>query len=759
MTNSGIVQKALKACTAAQAHEVQELIVKAIGGRYQRPVGDRWNNQGMLTASGSSYDHKALELVTNMQDAVLELHATLRHGSYNEVPYRSPHEAASSLFAAQPTKERAKNLFVTIEKAVPGSSKKKITLAMRDRGCGIVPEEIPLTIFQIGTNHKNGVEWQQGKFGLGGATTYINAEAVVLISRRDPRLLVGPEEDRIAVAVVQWERAKTTINAFYLVTEPWDMTRRSIPVFSIPARDYPGFEPGTHVALIGYNTKGLGSRSPDHRSFDAVLNTRLFRPVLPVSYRNNLVAPGRLRVLDGLERRLQDNPGESDRIGEERLPFNYQGTTYHLPVRFRLFERGGQKGERRNFVAHNHALIVTSNGQVHAHWTPQKFKNNTTLQKLFDRILVIVESDALPLEVRTDLFTADRTQLVQSEVATRLRREIAEVLNDWTALRDANNALIREAIAGNSTRSTLDVSRRITRAYKATGFAFGGKSGSNGIDGRPPKPTSEEDLYNDPTHFEGPAKVAAALGKAKSVYYKLNAKNGFLGRGQRGELVVECNHPDIGFDDITVGELRLGRVRVSISVAESADLGSYQLLAHIPPWLKSSGGLGPEFKWTTDIDIVDIMERRPPKRGPGDAGTQVAVIWRDASEQGDWDSATVGTVQMVSGDILASEKPEYEELANVLEVPTLMLNRSYSHLKKYVQVGAAGLTDEGNEQRRERYAVGVGVALLILDDEFKKAGQKEPVDENLYKTSAQSAARGVLSVLPDFDQLAKELEG
>ena len=33
---------------------------------------------------------------------------------------------------------------------------------------------------------------------------------------------------------------------------------------------------------------------------------------------------------------------------------------------------------------------------------------NTKLNKLYDRVLVVVESDALPIEVRTELFTADR---------------------------------------------------------------------------------------------------------------------------------------------------------------------------------------------------------------------------------------------------------------------------------------------------------------------------------------------------------------
>ena len=68
---------------------------------------------------------------------------------------------------------------------------------------------------------------------------------------------------------------------------------------------------------------------------------------------------------------------------------------------------------------------------------------------------------------------------------------------------------------------------------------------------------------------------------------------------------------------------------------------------------------------------------------------------------------------MVPGKDLADKRPEYAELAKVdAEIPTIVLNRTYSPLKAYVQARAAELTDERKEQARQRYAVGVGVALL-----------------------------------------------
>ena len=54
-----IIEQALQVRTLEEATEVQELIASATGARHQRPLGDTWNNQGILTGSGTSYDHKA----------------------------------------------------------------------------------------------------------------------------------------------------------------------------------------------------------------------------------------------------------------------------------------------------------------------------------------------------------------------------------------------------------------------------------------------------------------------------------------------------------------------------------------------------------------------------------------------------------------------------------------------------------------------------------------------------------------------------
>lgn len=736
---------------------------------HQRPVGDRWGNQGMLTGSGASYDHKILEVVTNMQDAVLVRKVLQKYSTFKDVPYSSPRQAADALFKDLPPKEQAKLATVYVDHGTGAGkgAKKAITVLCRDYGIGIPAAAVPKTIFQIGSSGKDGIDWQQGTFGMGGATTFRNANSVILVTRPAPELVAAGAPDEITVAVVQWERRNTTVNAFYLVTTPWTGPGVDAAPYSVPASAHPSFEPGTHLALIDYSSDGLGVRSGDERSFDTVLNTRLYKPVMAVGYQNNTTRlDARFEPLNGLFARLQQNPGAPGTEGSETLPFNHAGTTYQLPVRFRIFTAGRDKGARRTYAARGHVLVITSNGQVHAHWDQNQFRQRTKLTKLYDRIFVVVESDALPLELRTELFTADRTQLVQSAAAIRLEKELAAFLNDWAALIDTNSALIKEAITGDSTgRPTLDIAQKIARALKVKGFSLGG-TGAGGGGPKPPPPTPAKDLFDDPTHFDAPKQVVALQGNVKGVYFKLNAKDGFFADG-RGELLISCDHPEIGADEVTVGELHGGRIRVSIAIPDDF-LGTYTLSAYIPEWSKASGGLGDPFTCTTELEVVsEIIPRPTGKTGAGEKdgdkgaseGGLVALVWTDEQKHGgDWNPTTVGEIELVEAKTLATQHKEYESLAKIdLQVPTIVLNTTYIHLKSYISARASDLSDAWRDQTRDRYAVGVGVALMLQHEQRTRAEKADEfISDATFHSMADSAARAVLAVMPAYDQLAKE---
>ena len=655
------------------------------------------------------------------------------------------------------------------EGAAAARTSRRITPVFRDEGCGIEPAYVGDSIFALGSAHKAKALWQQGAFGIGGATTFRNAKAVVLVSRRAPEL--HPDQDVILVAVCLWQKSLKGKGLFYLVTSNWDEGRnpRAVP-WSAPASDFPDFAPGTHLALIEYGTERLHSlRHPDNpNSFDRIVDTRLFRPVSPVRFRNNLIRDDHARVRRGLARRFEDNPRSDRRERRAEMPFRVDGRTYQLPVTFFFFDAAGRNaddgstvGSKGNFVAHGHSLMFTSNGQAHHHWTALEFRDRTKLNKVADHVLVVVERDPLPIAIRTDFFTADRSGVRASEETLRLESNVAEFLSGWDELREINSQLILDSLrSSRNGRPTLEVSRQISRALAARrgGFALniGSGRGSSGPPRpvRPPKPPPV--LHADPTILRGPSRATALIDSSRTVYYLLDARDEFF-VGGRGRLTVRCTHPEIADEDVAVGPLHKGRIRVMVTVPAEAELGDFALVAGVYGWQRASGGLGSDLEWTTQFRVVD--ELRPPpanengKRGTKpDAGPQVALLWRGEDEEG-FSPVVPGKVEEIPARLLAAE-PDYAEMATRGDAPvlTIYLNEDYSPLKRYMQVRQRELVRQTPAQ--DRYAVDLGVALLILHHEREERVRRgRSVDEDLLGTARQAAAQGALSILPQFDEL------
>jgi hypothetical protein len=56
-----------------------------------------------------------------------------------------------------------------------------------------------------------------------------------------------------------------------------------------------------------------------------------------------------------------------------------------------------------------------------------------------------------------------------------------------------------------------------------------------------------------------------------------------------------------------------------------------------------------------------------------------------------------------------------------------------------------------------RYAVDVGVAMLVLHQERQARVEKgERIDEAMLEVAKQAAAQGAVSILPHFDELARQ---
>jgi hypothetical protein len=774
-SNRSIVAAALDAKTAEEAADLQSMITMQFGEEYFRPLGDRWGNFGIL-ASAADYDLKLVELITNMQDAVIERAALRKYGTraIAASALRTPREAVANL---RDELEQAASPEVTFwESDPPATRSHKLSVWFDDRGTGMTTTSIPDTIFALGGSNKEDAPYLQGAFGLGGELMYRNSEYVVLVTRRAPELLTGDEEDRISVAVVQWNDQTKTQTAAYLVDRAWSRAGDIALPWSCPAADFPEFEAGTHVGLISYGTAGLyRKREADERSFDTIVNTRLYNPMLSTRWRNHLArGDSRATNLPGLRKRLDRVTTHNFPHEEDQVPFVYAGKQYFLRASYVLFSERGQAGGRRKFVAHGHAVLFTSNGQVQTHWTPGELKQKTKLKKLDGRLLVEIDLDALPVDARTALVTPDRAETVKSDVARKLDEAVASFLDDWDSLLHLNEEIRQEQLRSTTDVSTRGVSDQIRRALSARGFGGSGRgAGSGGPGGtsssggrsRPKQPKRPPALFADPTAISGPKTLTLETGRTRSQRFTIDAVDAFFEHA-RGELEVEAGANFVFesvSDIVAIGRPRNGTVRLSFAIPDGYEDVQFDLRLVLKNWARAAGGLGPDLVHNFKVTLVAQI----PGRGTGEGrkptgskdasghgqGENAVLLWVRGVDR-DWQPTVVGELEKIPALEIAQNRPEFADLAELgdAEIDCITLNSDYQPLVRYVE--ARSETVVSTNPQRNRYAVGVGVHMLALaEEEHRLAKAGHPLDEESKAASSRAAARGVLAMLPEFDRI------
>lgn len=732
---------------------------------YERPVGDRWGNRGLFTAAGGNFDHKLAELVTNMLDALILREAFEQLGEEVLDPeisaelFVTPAAAVRDLFGPDASADAASKAQVELRSA-GADRRRERTVVFRDLGIGMRPDEIAGSLLRVGSSRKDGVLWLMGAFGRGGLTVLPNAHGWVVMSRS-----AVAEQAGVVLTVIRWQRVgnRQTQTALYRVVSPWSADGDDADPLVLPAEACSGFDSGTRLAVVGFRGEGISvSRLGDERSLDTMIDTRLFDPPLPIQ----MTAPvlesrgSRLTQLRGLSRRLAANPRPDRTEGAEELPFGYGGRTYQLPVKFYLFATGADAGTRRRFVARNHALLLNSNGQVHAHWTSPEFRHRTSLHKLADRILVVLDTDPLPLELRTSLFTADRTELLRNPHAVRLEEELVSFLNDWDELEEANNEMIRESIRrSNRDDSTADLSERIAKAAESRGW----RAAPDPKRKRRKRPDRPMNLLDDPTTLSGRDSLRLERGRTHGIYYSLDARDSFIPK--RAVCKATTTHLDIDpEEDLTVGELRRGRLRVSVAIPADAELMTATLTIRIEPWVSGQGHLHDALQHEASLEIADEDDRPEPPAPKPDNGRRVrgtmpiATLWTSHEEEAEWGANTPGEAELVPASTFAALGNGYERFAGA-EVDGLLLklNEDFTPLKAYSSMRARSVGDQAVRQLKNRYALGFGVYMVVADAHQRRANQAgEPPDGDLIDASRRAAAQAVLAMLPEFDTLIAE---
>nr|BAH03942.1 hypothetical protein [uncultured marine bacterium] len=271
--------------------------------------------------------------------------------------------------------------------------------------------------------------------------------------------------------------------------------------------------------------------------------------------------------------------------------------------------------------------------------------------------------------------------------------------------------------------------------------------------------------------MEGPNSIWVIPGDTKHINVHINALDDFL--PDRAALQITTSSDKVPASRFSVGKLRKGRVRVQFAVPSDLNISEqFNIDFAIGEWILSSGGMasGQPLRWQTSVKVVarppTPHKRTPPqedrknrksKGKQAKRGEHLAVLWRSMGKDNDWDKTVPGHAERIEAQVLA-EHPEYKDLEQLgdKEIQTIWLNTDYAPLKSYTRLRIAnrGASDKAIDGSKERYAIGVGVALVDLANNRAEAERNgTPYHEEQYKHSRHAAAQGVTAMLPEYDAL------
>ncbi len=120
---------------------------------------------------------------------------------------------------------------------------------------------------------------------------------------------------------------------------------------------------------------------------------------------------------------------------------------------------------------------------------------------------------------------------------------------------------------------------------------------------------------------------------------------------------------------------------------------------------------------------------------------------------------TVGEIHQINANDISMMHSDYADLRGIHgDLPVLKLNEEFVPLKQYVAARVRSVGDEGVARNKERYAVGVGVQMMLIDEEVRRRRSRgDDIPDDLVDAMFQHAARGVLMMLPDIDAISDEV--
>jgi len=750
-----IAKKLWAARSEADVGDLIDLASAAYGGVELLPVGGRPNNAGVIEVS-SDPALASVERITNAMDAVLEFHAA----SGGDLP-KSPREAAkrwlgipaSGIKDLDNAQRRtiAEKVSVTLcESNVP----KHPTLIIQDKGIGIEAPDFLKTVLSLNEQNKSGKNYTMGTFGQGGSSTFVFAQATIIMSRKQPSLRKG-SKDEIAWTVV---KRYFNLEKMKLQNYSYFVPKGSESVFTIPSESLPDMDYGTRIVHIAYNLQGANSvYTVGAYQF---YNSAVFDPLFPFllggegkSYKASSDTTGN-RVILGNATRLNSTEkaqSELELVHNDEHEINLGKDYGSVKARYWVvsYPQGSdQKDPAASYVKADSAVSLTLFGQRQDQESRTWVKENSGLSFIHKNMIIQIEADGLTQLAKSQLFASTRERARKTEIRQTIYEELAQRLRDDSELKRLNN-IEKERVLQRSTGVASEKLKKrlndfVTQRKLQSLMVQDDKKGSGNSSGSSPKSTakpfpagvvdqprktSDEDLPHIPTFIKFEKKqVRIEKGKQSNIWVEINAKNGFI---QENPDAIKIVWPSGGEGKIEVkskSRLLGGKSQWYLGAAEDIEAADYSMTVSIDT---PTG----EIQSTLVVQIVDpkTAEKREEPSGGTEANIDARFVYKH--EWADHENFGAKTVGYVVEDS---------------DSTTIFVNRNFYLLDR--ALSSSSLGEEVIKTRSERYLFPVACSLWLQNNLMKQTDEeKRPSDDFMSKQNEYMAEAVLAAMTADVD--------
>lgn len=411
-----------------------------------KPLGDNYNNYGIVKNQQSSPIAALVEKITNSIDAIL----TKKCFEYGIEPKSS--QAPESMDIAvkaffpdssnwdipENRKEQAKDIQIIADGKGPKSANSKFdtSVIIYDNGEGQYPSNFRDTFLSLLKGNKNDVPFVQGKYNMGGSGS------IVFCGKKKYQLIASKRyngDGEFGFTLIRehpkQESDKTKETWYEYLT--YNEKIISFPIDELKLGLYDRkFTTGTVIKLYSYQLpKGHSAFSQD---LNQSINEYIYRPALPMLTVDTELRYPKNKVLKtdlyGLQRRLisEEDKYIDDWFSEEFIherfgKFKVSCYVFKVKIEKEDIKKSKTIIQKRYFK-NSMAVLFSLNGQVHGHYSSEFTTRALKLNILRDYLLIHVDCTNMKYNFRKELFMASRDRMKKGEETETLRNYLKEKL-------------------------------------------------------------------------------------------------------------------------------------------------------------------------------------------------------------------------------------------------------------------------------------------------------------------------------------------